>query len=88
MFEDSQIFSGAPEINGQVYRCKAGCIHVNVHNIDIRFEEDEFLIFGYMINEALEKVSGVDIDALYRMLNKRKLNPPASNSNHDAPSEK
>ncbi len=87
MFEDSQIFASAPEIDGQVYRCEAGCIHVNVQNVNLRFEEDEFLIFGYMINEALEKVSGVDIDALYRMLNEHKPNPPTTKRNPDESKE-
>jgi hypothetical protein len=75
--DDSQIFSQASEIDGQVYRCEAGCIHVNVHNVNLRFENDEFLLFAYMISEALEKVAGVDIDEIYRMLNARsKPRPP------------
>ncbi len=75
--DDSQIYSQSSEIEGQVYQCEAGCIHVNVHNVNLRFEKDEFLLFAYMISEALEKVAGVDIDEIYRMLNPRtKPKPP------------
>ena len=88
MFEDPQIFSQAPEIDGQVYECEAECIHVNVQNLNIRFQKDDFLLFGYMISEALEKLSGVDIDEIYRILNKLKSKPSHKKPDLDTPSEK
>jgi hypothetical protein len=42
-----------------VYRCDQGCLHLQVGNLNVRLEEDEFRELATVVSEAAIRLGGV-----------------------------
>ena len=41
---------------GTIFRCQGGVIHVNLHGVSLHLNEDAFLTFSRMVQEASSKL--------------------------------
>lgn len=53
------LFARGEREGDKVARCPAGHIHLDYGTLDIRFEDDEFLVFARMVVEAAARLQGL-----------------------------